>query len=199
MQKNPYDVLGVSPTATDDEIKSAYRKLIRKYHPDANVNNPNKDAYEEKFEEIQKAYDTIMDIRSGKADPYGSYGGNSGNYDSVEFQAARNYIYSGAFREALNLLNRMDSANRNAEWYFLRAKANAGLDNRFNAMEDIAMAMRLDPNNLEYRSFNNELQNGGTYYAGQADESFGRCFLCDPGVCCNLCLLSLCCPCNGPC
>ena len=53
---NPYEVLGVSPSASDEEIKKAYRALSRKYHPDANINNPNKEQAEEKFKEIQQAY-----------------------------------------------------------------------------------------------------------------------------------------------
>ena len=64
MNKNPYDVLGVSPNASDDEIKKAYRDLTRKYHPDANVDNPLADLAEEKFKEVQEAYDTIMRERS---------------------------------------------------------------------------------------------------------------------------------------
>ena len=63
---DPYKVLGVSYNATDDEIKKAYRKLSRKYHPDANVGNPNQAAYEEKFKEVQQAYQIIMDQRQGK-------------------------------------------------------------------------------------------------------------------------------------
>ena len=60
---DPYRVLGVSPEASDDDIKKAYRKLSRQYHPDANVNNPNKEEAEEKFKEVQKAYDILMKRR----------------------------------------------------------------------------------------------------------------------------------------
>ena len=52
---DPYQVLGVSRDASKEEIKKAYRKLSKKYHPDANINNPNKEQYEEKFKEIQQA------------------------------------------------------------------------------------------------------------------------------------------------
>lgn len=61
---DPYSVLGVSRDASDDEIKKAYRKLSRKYHPDANINNPNKAQAEEKFKEVQQAYEQIMKERN---------------------------------------------------------------------------------------------------------------------------------------
>lgn len=92
---NPYDVLGVRPDASEDEIKKAYKALSRKYHPDANINNPNKEQAEEKFKQVQQAYSRIMDARKHGANGYGgsSYGsgtyggygsgyGNSGSYES---------------------------------------------------------------------------------------------------------------------
>ena len=121
MNKNPYDVLGVSPEATDDEIKKAYRELSRKYHPDANVDNPLKDLAEEKFKEVQEAYDTIVKEREngggyhygyGNAGSYttgsGSYGnsgyGGAGSTTNVERQAVYNFINNRRYQEALNLL-----------------------------------------------------------------------------------------------
>ena len=60
---DPYQVLGISRGTSDDEVKKAYRALSRKYHPDANVNNPNKEQAEEKFKQVQQAYDQIMKER----------------------------------------------------------------------------------------------------------------------------------------
>ena len=61
---DPYQILGVSQDASEDEIKKAYRSLSRKYHPDANINNPNKEEAEAKFKEVQQAYQKIMDERA---------------------------------------------------------------------------------------------------------------------------------------
>ena len=58
--QDPYSILGVSRDASDEDIKKAYRKLSRIYHPDANINNPNKDQAEAKFKEIQQAYQQII-------------------------------------------------------------------------------------------------------------------------------------------
>ena len=96
MYFDPYKVLGVDPGASDEEIKKAYRSLSRKYHPDANINNPNKAQAEEMFKQVQQAYDQIMREReqgyrggtSGGQSSYGGYGPGagygSGGYSSQE-------------------------------------------------------------------------------------------------------------------
>jgi len=76
---NPYSVLGIAPSATDEEIKKAYRTLSRKYHPDANVNNPNKAQAEEKFKEVQQAYEQIMRERQ-QGNSYQNGGYQNGAY-----------------------------------------------------------------------------------------------------------------------
>ena len=235
MYYDPYKVLGVSPDATDDEVKTAYRKLSRKYHPDANVNNPNKAEAEEKFKQVQAAYDEIEKLRSGKGSTgYGGYGqsyggysrsyGNTGyrdpfggfssafrnaygNYgntwstssDSVELQAAENFIRSGSYQDALNVLNRMESEERSARWYYLRAIANAALGNQMNAVSDAETAVRLEPGNYSYRNLLSRLQSGQSTYRDMSD-SYGREDIFGGSVCWEgLCIASLCCPCNGPC
>ena len=83
--KDPYEVLGLPHGASNDEVKSAYRRLSRKYHPDANINNPNKAEAEEKFKEIQQAYKAIMDGDTGYGNPYGAsgYGSPYGNLSLI--------------------------------------------------------------------------------------------------------------------
>lgn len=103
---NPYDILGVSPSATDEEIKKAYRTLSRKYHPDANVGKPGEKASEEKFKQIQQAYAQIVKEREQGYRTYGYQNDNQtsgGDSDTVEMQAAANFINSRRFREALNV------------------------------------------------------------------------------------------------
>lgn len=98
---NPYEVLGVARNASEDEIKKAYRALSRKYHPDANVNNPNKAQAEEKFKQIQEAYQQIMKERTegfGSAG-YGNAGyGQGGSYGNAGYgQGEGGYGSFGGF------------------------------------------------------------------------------------------------------
>lgn len=98
--RNPYEVLGISENASEEEIKKAYRALSRKYHPDANVNNPNKDQAEEKFKEIQQAYQQIMYEREHGPGTYGSRGGSSSGssgYGNAGYGSYGGYDSYGGF------------------------------------------------------------------------------------------------------
>lgn len=138
--QDPYRVLGVSPQASDDEIKKAYRALAKKYHPD--VNNGSAQA-EARMKEVNEAYSMIMKLRregatsgsgyGGANNSYGGYGGYGqggyGGYSQANphLQAARNYIRAARYQEAMHLLETI--AERNAEWYYLCGEASLGLGN----------------------------------------------------------------------
>ena len=201
---DPYSVLGVSRDASMDEIKKAYRKLSRKYHPDANINNPNKEEAEEKFK--QQAYDQIVREREQGASQNSWSGGFGGGYQtqddqrSMEMRAAANYINAAHYQEALNVLNRM--TERNGEWYYYHAIASAGAGNTANAMEDARRAVEMEPNNMQYQQLYQQLQSGGQWYQnmgnGYGYERPGNGL----GSCCCQCLcLNMLCPgcCCVPC
>ena len=218
MNKNPYDVLGVSPSASDDEIKKAYRDLTRKYHPDANVDNPLADLAEEKFKEVQEAYDTIMHERStgnsggysygnnsssGSSGSYsyggsGSYGGYQSTQQDPRLQAAVNYINSRRYREALNTLDQIPE--RSALWYYLSGCANAGLGNNVLARDHAAQAVNMEPNNLQYRQLLNQLDFSSRRYQNSPyGNGYGGGYSsCGTGnMCCDLCIADQLCECMG--
>ena len=205
---DPYSVLGVPRNASDEEVKKAYRKLSRKYHPDANINNPNKDQAEEKFKEVQQAYEQIMKEREYGADGYagsGSYGGFGGfgtnrqssyqDEESLRRQAAANYVQNGHYQEALNVLNSL--YQRNGQWYYLSAVANMGLGNNVNALNHIKEAVRLEPDNEQYRMLLQRMEGGGSWYE-QRQNPFGGMPMGGDNMCMNLCIANLvcnlCCP-----
>lgn len=209
---DPYKVLGISPGATDEEIKKAYRALSRKYHPDANVNNPNKEAAEEKFKQVQVAYDQIMKQKqqgysyggngTGGAYGYGgfgygygrsngAYGGSTGT-DSVEMQAAANYIRNRYYKEALNVLNNI--SDRNARWYYYSAIANAGMGNNVTAQQHAQTAVNMEPSNMEYRQLQQQLAFGGTWYQNRGD-TYDRPYSGNGNWCLSMMLLNMFCNC----
>lgn len=206
---NPYQVLGVSPSASDEEIKKAYRTLSRKYHPDANVNNPNKAAAEEKFKEVQQAYDQIMKEKQQGGGgfngnySYQNYGGgssygNSSSYrsdaGSPQMQAAANYIANRCYAEALNVLNGIPFGERQARWYYFSAVANQGAGNNIIAKEHAKRAVEMEPSNMEYRQFLQHLEYGGTWYTNMGS-GYDRPYSSAGNWCLSMLFLNMLCNC----
>ena len=208
---DPYSVLGITPQATDDEVKQAYRALARKYHPDNYQDNPLADLAEEKMKEINEAYETITKMRASGGNSY-QYGtssssnagyqsrsaGGSSSYNGYQQQRGtsdpiyvqvRSAINAGDIYQAENLL--AQARQQDAEWYFLQgsvAYRKGWLD---EAMANYQRAVSMDPGNVEYRQAYNMMQQGG-----QAYRSNGYSTGADAMDCCTT-LMCLNCLCGG--
>lgn len=178
---DPYKVLGVSPDASDEEIKRAYRRLAKKYHPDL---NPGDQEAARHMQQVNAAYEQIKNPEKfqqqthqqsgyGYYDPFGGYR-----------QAAYNYIRFGRYREALNVL--ASCGTRDARWYYLSALANDGVGNQVTALEHIRRAVSMEPDNMEYMQALEQIEHGGAAYRQQAGNFQGFTFGGSP--CANLCL-----------
>ena len=210
--KDPYEVLGISKNATDDEVKAAYRALARKYHPDNfEDSNPLKELATEKMQQINEAYEAIMRMRqSSTKRSLGeeTFSSETGSTGSTPFYIdIRNKINRGRIVEAENLLMSVAEDERIAEWhylisivYFKRGRVN-------DAMRELECACIMDPTNMEYQRakqmFNTTANGyGSTYYGASTEESTtgcsNGCCTCDV---CDTCLhLALCdciCECLG--
>jgi len=215
MVSDPYKVLGVSPDASDEEIKKAYRELTKKYHPDL---NPGDEHAAQVMNDVNTAYDMI---KSGAvqtqaaggtqyqqyqyADPFNpnAWGNWYGGWQNTqqqqternEFMAARNYIRNGMYREALTALASVPAADRNARWYFLVGVANMYQGNRIAAMDAAKRAVEMDPDNAEYRQLYQQLQTGGDFYNNYRvdyQNSLSNSRLCLTLCAANMCLGPMC-------
>ncbi|MCI8275981.1 MAG: J domain-containing protein [Lachnospiraceae bacterium] len=219
---DPYKVLGVDPSASDEEVKKAYRNLSRKYHPDSNVNSAHPEVAEAKFKEVQQAYDIIMKKRQGGDgygdggyggdrqggyddpfegfDPFRGFGGFGGSYGQGQrktyqsetdshLRAAANYINSGHYREALNVLDGIK--DRGGTWYYYHAAANSGIGNNIQAMESARKAVALEPNNARFRMLLSRLESGGSWYRSMG-QGYGRGMDNMNSWCCQILALNAC-------
>ena len=199
---DPYSVLGISKNATDDEVKTAYRNLARKYHPDAYADNPLADLAQEKMQEINAAYDQIMNERRNGAKT-SSGGWNPSQNANSQYADIRQLISAARYDDAQELLDGVPIASRDAEWYFLNGSVQYKRGWFDNAFTSFSTACRMDPQNEEYRAALNHLQRqrsgfGGSY-GGYRQSNYGNgssgCSACD--VCTTLWCADTCCECMG--
>ena len=190
---DPYRVLGVPPTATDEEVKNAYRTLARRYHPDHFVNDPAaaKEAGE-KMKEINEAYDAIQREREARKSGKGA-----------DYAEIRRKIQSGLFAEAEQMLDGYASGARGAEWHYLKSVVLARRGWMSDALREIEVACMMEPGNPEYQNAREFYRNRGASFGGgyasprrsYEGRTVNECSTCD--MCTNLICLDCCCECAG--
>lgn len=196
MNRDPYEVLGVSRNASEEEIKKAYKELVKKYHPDQYQESPLSDVAEEKMAEINEAYDTIINERRNN----GSYYNNGSNYSGVNYYDIRRLIQTGDVTRADNMLSSVPANERNAEWYFLKGSVCYTRGWLNEAYQNFTTAVNMAPQNVEYRSALNQMeQQRNGYMAGNpmgmnANRSDAD-RMCN--CCSNLICADCCCECMG--
>ncbi|MEG0771875.1 DnaJ domain-containing protein [Clostridium sp.] len=196
--RNPYEILGVRQGASEEEIKKAYRELVKQYHPDKYENNPLKNLAEDKLREINEAYDTLMKGFQGSTGNGGYSNTSTGNYGTNNniFQEIRMEINRGNLNGAEAKLNAIP--NRNGEWNFLMGMIHFRKGWFDSAYRLFNTACSMEPNNFEYRQMLNELNNRQqnyrqTYYgrSGRNDD------MCGGNMCLKIWALDTCCECMG--
>ena len=192
--KDPYGVLGISKDASPEEIKKAYRKLAKKYHPDIYVINPLADLAAEKFKEINEAYEQLSGASTaggyqGQNSYPGSGAGGAGNFAQI-----RNLINMNHIDEADRALDQMTS--RTAEWFFLKGTIFMRRGWHSQGLNFIRQAVNMDPHNMEYRSVLNRYMNQGQQYRNVGTNmQGGNMSACD--CCQGLICADCCCECMG--
>lgn len=218
MAKNPYEILGLSPGASKDEVAKAYRRLAKKYHPDL---NPDDETAARKMREINAAYEEIKSGRAQSGSSGGAYadmwsayeraygrayerayrsGGRATDdsgarvYDDA-FEQVRECLRRGAYEEAIYRLNLIPI--RDAQWYHLNAVAHFRSGNTIMALRFARQAVLMDPENEEYRRLLEEIQRSGSEYT--AWQSAGGVNLSHAAQVCSVCCMTemLCCCFNG--
>lgn len=201
--KNPYEVLGVNPNATDDEVKQAWRALARKYHPDKYRDSDLADLASEKMKEVNAAYEEIQKMRAGggSASRAGSSGGtysgnpNAGGSSDAQFAEVRRMINENRIAEAEGVLRSMPAARQTAEWYFLYGCVLYKKGYFLDAQNMLDRACGMDPSNVEYRDARDRLRAQASTYGRGYRTSSSSDSCCD--VCSTLICADCCCECMG--
>ncbi len=207
--KDPYEVLGVSPNATDEEIKKAYRALARKYHPDKYKDSDLADVASEKMKEVNAAYDQIKEMRANGGSR--STGSGSSNYQSSSntssssdygantetFRQVRAFLSNKRPSDAMVLLDNVHPGDRGAEWNYLMGIACMQMGRNADAMNYIDQACAMNPSNAEYRDAQGRMRNMMGGYGGYRTSNTNS----NADTICNTCgtllCLDSCCECMG--
>ena len=199
--RNPYEVLGIKPNASEAEIKAAYKALVKKYHPDKYQNNPLADLAEEKLQEINEAYDILMKNRSGNgSSAYTGQGYGHSAYENhtaaggSDLYAVRQAIDRGDLAAAEQML--INASSRNAEWFFLSGVLSLRKGYVDDAVSYLRQAMDLDPGNFEYQRAYQQVVYQGSMYRGRSD---GQGYSRSNDCCSDCCTFYLCTSCISPC
>ena len=196
---DPYSVLGVSPNASDEEIKKAYRELARKYHPDNYNDNPLADLAQEKMKEINEAFDLIQRQREGGGSGYGQgYGQGSASQRSYSSQSSANPQYNqiralintGRLQQAESLLAGIGT--HDAEWNYLMGCVYWRKGWMDEASRYFRTAASMQPNNIEYRNAVSHMNRNNSAYAspGFGGMQMSQQDMCN---CCSNAILADCC------
>lgn len=195
--KNPYKTLGLSEGASKEEIKKAYKRLVKKYHPDKYANNPLSDLAEEKLEEINKAYNYLMKNKQYFKDQDNGYQSSSNRYNNNNYHSyaqIRELVKRGNIVQAEKRLNSI--LQKDAEWFFLKGVISLQKGWYDQGYQQINRAVAMDPSNSEYRStLNNLHQQNAAYRASGRNRGYGSADSCD--LCTCLCCSDCCCECLG--
>ena len=203
--RDPYQVLGIPRTATDDEVKNAYRALARKYHPDNySADNPLADLATEKMKEINEAYEQIQRERSHSSRNQSAgngYTGSAGGSNSAYYEI-RTLLNQKRYGQAEAKLSAIPEVDRDAEWHYLESIVLAGRGYFNDAMRELELACSMDPYNEEYQRakemFNRRAGSFGSIYYGDGNR---RRYNSSDDTLCNTCFglwaCDTCCECMG--
>ena len=191
--RDPYEVLGVPRSASKDQVKAKYRELAKKYHPDNYVGTPLAETANEKMQEINEAYDAIMNGTAGSS--YSSYSSGKSYNDYTQ---VRDLMRRGALDAAEQILESIPQTSRDSQWYYLKGQINYQRGWTDQAFTYFATAHNMEPNNAEYRhAFENlsRQRTGGFRTSSRHNSSSANCDTCS--ICQGLLCMDCCCECMG--